>query len=155
MELNWAGVLHYRCRTHSLDPNEIYLVANAFGCCHTCNSVAVLCGVSQSLSDDLSVSIHAVFFFVFYIYTYKYLCSLILLLLLEKCSSTSTCTGYHNHNLLFISRRCLFFFFLHIAEGITDFKMYYFSNLRMIWRGARWVARGNNLKPTRGQCMFS
>ena len=50
---------------HSLDPDEIYCLSFAFDCCHTCNNVVVWCGVSQSLPDDLSVSIYDVIFFFF------------------------------------------------------------------------------------------
>lgn len=95
------------------------------------------------------------FFFLFFIYIHINICVPWFCYSYLKNAHQHQLVQDIAHNLLFISRRCLFFFFLHIAEGITDFKMYYFSNLRMIWRGARWVARGNNLKPTRGQCMFS
>lgn len=88
MELNWAGAFSIpMCciinAIHSLDlVSRLPLIAAIHVTMWLCGS-----SVSQSLPDDLSVSIHDV---IFFFYIYIYLCSLILLLFYLKWSSTST-----------------------------------------------------------------
>ena len=107
-------------------------ISIAFGCCHIYVTVW-LCGVAflKSLPDDPSVSIHADFFFVFvfiYIYIYIYVWIFVLLdfvtltwkmlinINLYRISLIIFCLYRFIHFCLFV---CLF---LHIAEGIRDFK---------------------------------
>lgn len=85
--------------------------------CHTCDNVVVWCSISQSLPDDLSVSIYGVIFFMFVLLVF-------VSLLLEPSSSSSSTVQDIWHNLPLISRQCHFITYQKKGFEVSNVHMF-------------------------------